>query len=63
MIKTSADTYSKNCVSLGKVNKKHKKLVLWITMHNIKYKLGVKNMSDLTIKAIKDIYETANTKI
>ena len=32
-------------------------------MHNIKDKLGVKNMSDLTIKAIKGIYETTNTKI
>ena len=41
MIKISADTYPKNCVSLGKVNKKHKKLVLWIKMHNIKDKLGV----------------------
>ena len=27
-------------------------------MHNIQDKLGVKNMSDLTIKAIKFIYDT-----
>ena len=27
-------------------------------MHDMKNKLGVKNMSDLSIKAIKDIYET-----
>ena len=29
-------------------------------MHDIQDKLGVKNMSDLTIKSIKSIYNTKN---
>ena len=34
--------------------------VLWIKMHDIQIKLGVKNTSDLTRKATKDIYDTQN---
>ena len=58
MVRISADTYAKNCVNTRKANKKDNKSVLWIKMHHIQDKLGVKNMSDLTIKAIKCIYET-----
>ena len=35
-----------------------KKSVLWIKEINIEDKLGVKNISDLTIKAIKGIFDT-----
>ena len=34
--------------------------VLWIKMHDMQIKLGVKNTSNLTRKATKDIYDTQN---
>ena len=54
----AGDTYAENYVHTLKVNEKGSKSELWIKKHDIKNKLGVKNMSDLSIKAIKDIYET-----
>ena len=58
MFKISAKTYATNCINTVTVHKKDNKTVLWIKMYNIQDSLGVKNMSDLTIKAIKGIYET-----
>ena len=60
MFDISADTYPENCVHTINVIKKDNKLVLWVNMHDIKDKLGVKNMFDLTINAIKSIYDTEN---
>ena len=37
------------------------KTVLWIKIHDIRDKLGVKNMSDLSIRAIKGIYEVKSS--
>ena len=62
MIDINPDTYAKNCLHTVNVVKKNNKLVLWIKMHILQEKLGVKNMSDLTIKAIKGIYD-AETSI
>ena len=56
----NADTYGKNSVNTIKVIKKDNKSVLWVKMHNVQDKFGVKNMCDLTIKAIKGIYDTKN---
>ena len=56
MLKISAKTYATKCINTVTVHKKDNKTVLWIKMHNIQDSLGVKNMSDLTIKAIKWIY-------
>ena len=58
MFLINANTYAENCDHTIKVIKKDNKWVFWIQMHDIPYKLGVKNMSDLTIKAIKGIYKT-----
>ena len=60
MFDVNAGTYAENCVLSTTVHKKDNKSVLWIKMHDIQDKLGVKNMSCLTIKAIKDIYNTKN---
>ena len=49
-------TYAENCVHTIEVIKKDNKSFLWIKIHNIQDKLGVKNMSDLTTKAIRDIH-------
>ena len=58
MFKISAKTYDTKFINTIAVHKKHNKTVLWIKMHDkiIQDSLGVKNMSDLTIKAIKGIY-------
>ena len=53
MIDINGDTHAKNWIHAVKVSKKDNKSVLLIKMHNIQDKLGVKKMSDLTIKAIK----------
>ena len=60
MFDISADTYPENCVHTINVIEKDNKLVLWVNMHDIKDKLSVKNMLDLTINAIKSIYDTEN---
>ena len=58
MFKISVETYDENCVHTTAVHKKDNKTVLWIKIHDIQVKLVVKNMSDLTIKVIKGIYNT-----
>ena len=60
MIDINADTYAKNCVHTIKVIQKDNKSVLWVKMHDIEEKLGIKNMSDLIMKAIKGIDNTKN---
>ena len=55
MFVINTNTYAKNCVHTIKVISKGIKSVLWIKMHNIQDKLGFKIMSDLTVKATKDI--------
>ena len=37
---------------------KDNKSILWIKMHNMQVKMVVKNMSNLTIKIIRGIYNT-----
>ena len=54
MFNINADTYAKNYVHSIEVIKKENKI------HNIHDKLCVKNMSDLTIKAITGIQDTEN---
>ena len=53
MFKISAKTYAKNCINTIAAQKKDNETVLWIKMYNIRYKLYVKNMCHLTIKATK----------
>ena len=58
MFEISVETYEKNCIHTKTVHKKVNKSVLCIKIHDIQDKLGAKNMSDLTIKEIKGIYNT-----
>ena len=58
MIDISADMFAKSHIHRLIVHKKDNKSELWIKIHDIQDKLGVKNSYDLTIKAIKGIYET-----
>ena len=58
MININANTYAENCVHTIEVIKKDNKLVSWIKMHDIQNNLGIKNMSDLIIKAVQGIYKT-----
>ena len=57
MIEINSNTYAKKCVLKIKVIEKDNKSVLWIQMRNIQDNLSIKNMSDLTIKAIKGFYK------
>ena len=58
MFNINADTYAESCVHTKNVIKKDNKPILWIKMHDIQDNLCAKNMSGLTIKAIKGIYNT-----
>ena len=60
MFNINSNTYAENCIYTIKVIKKGNKSVLWVKMHDIQDKLGVKNMYDFTIKSIKDIYDAEN---
>ena len=56
VIEINSNTYAEKCVLKIKVIEKDNKSVLWIQMRNIRDSLSIKNMSDLTIKAIKGFY-------
>ena len=58
MIGINAKTYAENCVHTINAIKRDNKSILWIKMHDIQDNFGVRNTSDLTIKAIKGIYDT-----
>ena len=45
--------YMKKLYSYNHSTKKNNKSVLWIKIHDIPDKLGVKNMSDLVIKKLR----------
>ena len=62
MIDINAKTCAENCVHTINVTKRDNKSILWIKMHDIQDKLGVRNMSDLTIIAIKGIRDTEKYK-
>ena len=62
MFKISAGASAKSCNNAITVHKKDTKTVFWIKMHDIQDELCVKNISYLTIKAIKGIYETNGPK-
>ena len=57
VIEINSNTYAKKCVLKIKVIEKDNKSVLWIQMRNIQDSLSIKNMFDLTIKAIKGFYQ------
>ena len=57
MFKIKFETYNKLCSS-NNITQKNNKIALWRKIYDIQIKLGVKNMSDLTIKSIKGIYDT-----
>ena len=42
MFKTSVEKYAKNCIHAITVHTKHNKSVLWIKIHDMQNKLGVK---------------------
>ena len=50
----------KICVHTINVIKNDNTSILWIKVHDIQCKLGVKYISDLTIKAIRGIHDTEN---
>ena len=60
MFKTSAETYEKNGIHTIIIKNEKNKPVIWLKMHDIQDKLGVKSMSDLTIKEIKGIFIVRN---
>ena len=60
MFKNNAETYLKNCIHTIILIKKDYKSVLWIKMYDLQVKFGVINMSGLTIKTIKGIYNNTN---
>ena len=58
MFKISVETSEKTGIDTIIVIKKDNKSILWIKMHDVEEILVVKNMSDLTVKAIKGTYNT-----
>ena len=48
--------HEKNGIHIVIVYIEKNELVIWLKIHGIKIKLGVKNISDLTINEIKGIF-------
>ena len=60
VIKVSAETYEKIGINTIIVNNENNKPLIWLKMHDISDKLGVKNMYDLMIKEIQGILNNRN---
>ena len=60
MFKISAKTYEKNGIHAIIVYNETNKLVTWLKMHDTQAKLGVKNMSNLTVNKINGIFNSRN---
>ena len=56
MVKISAQTWKKSGIGMIIIKNEENKLEIWLKMIDIQIKLGVKNMSDLSIKEIEVIY-------
>ena len=50
--------HEKNGIHIVIVYIEKNELVIWLKIHGIKIKLGVKNISDLTINEIKGIFNS-----
>ena len=61
MFRISAETSKNNRINTIIVNNEEKKPVIWLKMHDMQDEVGVKNMSDLTIKEIKGIFNSRNS--
>ena len=61
MFRISAETSKNNSINTIIVNNEEKKPVIWLKMHDMQDEVGVKNMSDLTIKEIKGIFNSRNS--
>ena len=60
MFKISAETYAEHCVHTISVRKKSGRIVLWVRRCDLQEQLGLKNMSDLKVKAINGTFNTTN---
>ena len=56
MIEISAETREESDIHIRIIKNEENKSEIWLKIHDIQDKLGVKNMSDLTIKEIEGIY-------
>ena len=61
MFRISAETSKNNSINTIIVNNEENKPVIWLKMHDMQDEVGVKNMSDLTIKEIKGIFNSRNS--
>ena len=61
MFRISAETSKNIGINTIIVNNEENKPVIWLKMHDMQDELGVKNMSDLTIKEIKGIFNSRNS--
>ena len=56
MVEVSAKTWDKNGIHMKIIKNEESKLEIWLRMQDMQINLGVKNMSDLTIKEVESIY-------
>lgn len=49
------------CVNRIKLHEKENKSISWIKVYYMQQRINVKNISDMTAKRIKDIYNSENT--
>ena len=61
IFRISAETSKNNGINTIIVNNGENKPVIWLKMHDMQDELGVKNISDLTIKEIKGIFNSRNS--
>ena len=56
MVEVSAKPWDKNGIHMKIIKNEESKLEIWLRMQDIQINLGVKNISDLTIKEVESIY-------
>ena len=61
IFRISTETSKNNGINTIIVNNGENKPVIWLKMHDMQDELGVKNISDLTIKEIKGIFNSRNS--
>ena len=60
MFEITAETWKEGGINMRIIKNEENKLEIWLKIHDIRDKLGVKSMSDLMIKEIKGIYNKEN---
>ena len=63
MVQVSAKTWEKSSIRMRIIKNEENKLEIWLNRHDIQHRLGVKSISDMTIKEIEGLYNKKRKNI